>query len=79
MGAVTDDDVARAKAAIARYEAAGARLEEVAGRADRILAKVEAGEGTLGGLANDPVVYQDLKALLTDLKQHPWKLLWKDD
>lgn len=78
-GSVTPEDVAAAKAAIARYEAAGARFEEVAGRADRLLAKIERGEGSIGGLANDPVLYQDLKALLTDLRQHPWKLLWKGD
>lgn len=77
-GAFTPEDVAQLKAAVDRYEKAGASLAEVAGKADRLLTRIEAGEGTLGGLAKDPAVYQDLKSLVTDLKKHPWKVLWKD-
>ncbi len=74
---VTPADVARIKEAIGTYEKAGASLSEVALRADRILNRIEAGEGSIGGFAKDPQVYQDLKALVTDLKLHPWKVLWK--
>jgi phospholipid/cholesterol/gamma-HCH transport system substrate-binding protein len=77
-GSVTPADVARLKEAIGGYEKAGATLAEVATRAERILARIENGEGSIGGLAKDPQVYQDLKALVTDLKKHPWKVLWKD-
>jgi len=76
-GAFTPEDVARLKEAMAYYEKAGAQLNEVAGRADRLLARIEAGEGTIGGMSKDPAVYEDLKALVTDLKKHPWKVLWK--
>jgi phospholipid/cholesterol/gamma-HCH transport system substrate-binding protein len=37
---------------------------EAAARLESILAKVDAGEGTLGLLLNDPTVYEDLKVLL---------------
>jgi len=76
--AFTPDDTAKLKEAVAHYEQAGQELDEVAKKADRMLARIEAGEGTLGGLAKDPAVYQDLKALLTDIKKHPWKILWKE-
>ncbi len=36
------------------------------------------GRGTIGGLYLDPKVYEDLRALLDDLKKHPWKMFWKD-
>jgi phospholipid/cholesterol/gamma-HCH transport system substrate-binding protein len=76
--AFTPEDIQRFKQAMVQYEAAGQSLAEVAKKADRLLGRLEAGEGTLGGLAKDPQVYQDLKALVTDLKKHPWKVLWKD-
>jgi phospholipid/cholesterol/gamma-HCH transport system substrate-binding protein len=38
--------------------------QAAAGRLNRILAKLEAGEGTLGLLLNDPSVYEDLQVLL---------------
>lgn len=77
-GAFTPEDGQKLKEAITRYEKAGEQLGDVATRADQLLAKIEAGEGTVGGLVKDPAVYQDFKALVTDLKKHPWKVLWKD-
>jgi phospholipid/cholesterol/gamma-HCH transport system substrate-binding protein len=67
-----------ASAALATYQSAGEKVDSVAARADRLLARLEAGEGTLGALAKDKQAYDDLKSLLGDLKAHPWKLLWKD-
>jgi phospholipid/cholesterol/gamma-HCH transport system substrate-binding protein len=78
VGGFSAEDGERLKDAISRYEAAGQRLDEIATRADAVLKRVEAGEGSLGGFYKDPQVYQDLKALVTDLKKHPWKVLWKD-
>jgi phospholipid/cholesterol/gamma-HCH transport system substrate-binding protein len=77
-GALTPEDGQRLHAAIARYAAAGESLDKLAERGNRVLAEIEAGQGTLGGLQKDPQVYQDLKALVTDLKKHPWKVLWKE-
>lgn len=77
-GGFTEDDNKRLKDAIVRYTAAGDKLDGIAVRADRMLAKLEAGEGTLGKTLKDPQVYDDLRSLLSDLKQHPWKMLWKN-
>jgi phospholipid/cholesterol/gamma-HCH transport system substrate-binding protein len=77
-GGFTEDDNKKLKEAIARYTSAGNKLDGIAVRADRMLAKLEAGEGTLGKTLQDPQVYDDLRSLLSDLKKHPWKMLWKD-
>lgn len=77
-GQLTEEDGARLKAMLVKYQAAGEKLDGLATRADRILGKLEAGEGTAGALLKDKQVYDDLKSLLADLKAHPWKMLWKN-
>jgi phospholipid/cholesterol/gamma-HCH transport system substrate-binding protein len=61
------------------------RLDDIARRADGALAQVDGmvermrkGEGTVGQLLGDEELYDDLKELIRDLKQHPWKLIWQD-
>jgi len=53
-------------------------LQELTTHLDAALQHVQAALGTIGGLYLDPKVYEDLRALLDDLKKHPWKMLWKD-
>jgi phospholipid/cholesterol/gamma-HCH transport system substrate-binding protein len=77
-GPLTEEDGQRLKAMIAKYQAAGDKLDGLASRADRLLAHLEAGEGTMGALMKDQQAYDDLKSLLADLRKHPWKMLWKD-
>lgn len=77
-GPLTEEDGQRLKSMIAKYEAAGEKVDALAGRADRVLAKLEAGEGSLGAALKDRAVYDELKTLLTDVRKNPWKLLWKD-
>ena len=74
----TEEDAQRLKRAIEKYSAAGEKLEGLATRGERLLAQIEAGEGTLGQMQKDPQLYQDVKALVEDLRKHPWKILWKD-
>jgi phospholipid/cholesterol/gamma-HCH transport system substrate-binding protein len=78
MGSLTPEDAQRLKLALERFTAAGVQLEQLATRADRVLARIEAGEGTGGAMLNDPTLYEELRALVTDLRKHPWKVLWKD-
>lgn len=77
-GGFTESDNDKLRAALAKYAAAGEKLDSLATRADRILGKLEAGEGSLGQFMKDKQVYDDLKSLLSDVRKHPWKLLWKD-
>jgi len=76
-GDFTPEDGAQLKAAIARYEKASESMEDIATRANKLLKEIDEGKGSVGGLVKDDQVYKDLKALVADLKAHPWKVLWK--
>ena len=39
--------------------------------------KIDQGQGTLGALIQDKEMAENLKQLVKDLKDNPWKLLWK--
>ncbi|NVJ09247.1 MCE family protein [Myxococcus sp. AM001] len=77
-GPLGPEDGARVKLALERLTAASGQLESIAARADRVLAKLEAGEGTAGAVLQDGTLYDELRSLVTDLRKHPWKVLWKD-
>lgn len=78
VGQLSEEDGRRLKTLVARAEAASEKLEALATRADKMLARLDAGEGTAGKVLKDPQVYDELKTLLTDVRKNPWKLLWKD-
>lgn len=75
---LTPEDGQKLKQAINDYAEAGKHLDQIAARADKIVAEIDAGKGTVGGLLKDPKLYQDVKDLAAELKKHPWRILWKD-
>lgn len=77
-GQFTEEDGQKIKALVAKYQQAGERLDGLGVRAEKLLSRLEAGDGTLGALLKDKQAYDDLKSLLADLRKHPWKMLWKD-
>jgi phospholipid/cholesterol/gamma-HCH transport system substrate-binding protein len=77
-GGLDAKDGERLKLALERYTSAGEKLDQIATRADRLLTRIEAGEGTVGALQKDKQIYEDLRGLLSDLRKHPWKVLWKE-
>ena len=42
-----------------------------------LIQKLKSDEGTIGKLLYDDKLYQELEALITDIRRHPWKLFWK--
>lgn len=71
-----------ATAATARLDSTLVTMNRAMERADSLLAGVEAGEGTLGKLAQDERLYEELRgalseaqALITDMKENPRKYL----
>ncbi|MBN2803550.1 MAG: MCE family protein [Deltaproteobacteria bacterium] len=54
------------------------KADNTVGKIDKIVDRVYKGEGTAGQLLADEEIYDDLKQLIRDLKQHPWKLIWED-
>lgn len=77
-GQLTEEDGQRLKSMLIKYQQAGEKADALAGRAEKLLSRLEAGEGTMGALMKDKQAYDDLKSLLADLRKHPWKMLWKD-
>lgn len=58
-------------------EATLANLQTLSARLDKQVASLEKGHGPLGVLLNDEQMARDLKHLVKDLKDNPWKILWK--
>ena len=53
------------------------RMMDAAKKIDEILANVKGGHGTVGKLFYDERFYDDLQELTSDLKENPWKLLYR--
>lgn len=53
--------------------------KRIARNVDECIIKIKNKEGTLGKLLYDDTVYDQLEALVTDLRYNPWKLLWKGE
>ncbi len=52
-------------------------LSRMTGSLNDILLDIRGGKGTLGRLLQDERLYDDLHGLTADLKQNPWKLLYR--
>jgi phospholipid/cholesterol/gamma-HCH transport system substrate-binding protein len=70
--------ISRADSAMAMLSAASENLDEISSSLRTVLARIEAGEGTLGRLSTDDALYQNLNeaaaaasALLKDLQENP--------
>jgi len=44
---------------------------------DKTMGQVNTKEGTIGKLLYDDSIYNELEALIMDIRQHPWKLFFK--
>jgi phospholipid/cholesterol/gamma-HCH transport system substrate-binding protein len=58
-------------------EASLQNLQQTLEKLNRVLSQVESKKGTLGAVVYDDEMAENLRQLLRDLKNHPWKLLWK--
>ncbi len=72
------DDKDRLKRTLANLETLSANGVELTGDAKALTKKLRRGEGSVGALLGDEDIYDDLKELLRDVKQHPWKIIWRD-
>lgn len=53
-------------------------LATMSGRAQKVVARIEDGEGTVGQLLQDREMYDDMRELLRIIKREPWKIIWKE-
>lgn len=44
---------------------------------DESISRIKNKEGTIGKLLYDDTIYNELEALVIDIRKHPWKLFWK--
>jgi len=51
--------------------------KDIATHLDEGIKKIVNKEGTIGKLLYDDKIYNELDAMITDLRKHPWKLFWK--
>lgn len=65
------------KNALSNSEELTAELTQTARKANDILGDLQKGKGSLGKLLYDDRLYEELLAITEDLKQHPWKLLYR--
>ena len=52
-------------------------MKKMAISASVIMSRLEKGEGTVGKLLVEEKIYNDLEALVADIRRNPWKLLHK--
>jgi hypothetical protein len=50
---------------------------DIAHNFDQTIAQVNTKEGTVGKLLYDDSIYNELEALIMDIRQHPWKLFFR--
>jgi phospholipid/cholesterol/gamma-HCH transport system substrate-binding protein len=81
---IMSESIDNFKKASSALRSSSIKLKGVLGSLEKILIKIEKGEGTLGMLIMDDEIAinlkkasSDIKDLAEDLKKHPWKLLRK--
>jgi len=63
---------------IDNVQVATENLRLVSEDASVLARQIKDGEGTVGLLLNDREIYDDLKELMRQIKQKPWKIIWKE-
>lgn len=65
---VVDENRDNIREATAAFSRAGPQLDETLGRLDRITERIEAGEGTIGKLVTEEMIYDDARLALEDAR-----------
>ena len=52
-------------------------IESSSASLNKILGRIEKGEGTIGKLMMEDELYREMNAFMKDVKEHPWKLIRK--
>jgi phospholipid/cholesterol/gamma-HCH transport system substrate-binding protein len=76
--AVGPDEQKKIRKALDQLVKLGDQVYAVTGDAQRMLARLNKGQGTAGALLVRDELYDDLKEMVRDLKRNPWKFLWRE-
>ena len=52
-------------------------IEALSGDLRDFLSSAKQGNGTIGRLMSDDALYRHIDEMILDIKEHPWKLLFK--
>lgn len=74
---VKDIDKSNVPETMSNLNKISAKLDEMVTSLDEAAKKLDKGDGTLSVLLNDKKMAEDLKGIVKELKDNPWKLLWK--
>jgi len=64
--------------AIDDLSASSTRLATITQDAADVVGGIKKGEGTVGALIHEREIYDDLREMLRNIKQRPWKIVWKE-
>lgn len=53
-------------------------LVEASSDVREMVARIEAGEGSIGRLLQDEEIFEDLREFVRELKRRPWRIIWKE-
>lgn len=76
--AVGPDEQQKIRKALDQLVKLGDQVYAVTGDAQRMLARLNKGQGTAGALLVRDELYDDLKEMVRDLKRNPWKFFWRE-
>jgi phospholipid/cholesterol/gamma-HCH transport system substrate-binding protein len=77
-GTIGPEEQRRIKEAIVKLDAVMTRADKTLAGVGDMVDRIRRGEGTVGQMMADEEIYDDLKELIRDIKQHPWKIIWED-
>ncbi len=72
-----DIDKSNVPQTMANLNKISVKLDETVTTLDSAAKKLDSGDGTLSVLLNDKKMAEDLKSVVKDIKDNPWKILWK--
>jgi phospholipid/cholesterol/gamma-HCH transport system substrate-binding protein len=76
--AIGPKEQASLKSALMRLDGIAVKADKLIVKVDGMVERIRRGEGTVGRFTADEELYDDIKELIRDIKQHPWKLIWEE-
>ena len=75
---VSDEGTREAlKETLVNSKGASEKFSQLMEQTNAVMGQIRSGQGTVGKLLIQDDLYRDLKDLMADVKQHPWKLLYR--
>ena len=77
-GRILSENEAGISASIENVESLTGNIDEASEDVETIIARIEAGEGSIGMLLRDEEIFEDMREFVRELKRRPWRIIWKE-